>query len=183
MPSYRQYTKDQTLDPKKLADLSSLAADLFEAQREVEELETQLANAKEKVRVLGEVTIPELMAEVGVEQLKTSSGITVKVASRVRASIPADMREAAYDWLDSHGHGGMVRREVKVGFRKEQEELASELLDELRPRFPDARWDRNVHHSTLAAWVRNMLKEGKEVPQGLFSLYEQRITKLEGMPS
>lgn len=178
---YSQYVSGRILNSNKLSDLGSMVKDLYEEERNIERIERELAEAKDRARTLSEVLIPDLMTEIGLEKVKTKDGLEVSVKSTVRASVPSDRREAAYDWLDSHGHGALVRREVSVAFRKEQESAARELLDALRGQFPDAREQRFVHHSTLAAWVREQLRKGKQLPTDLFGIYEQRKTKIRSL--
>jgi len=62
--------------------------------------------------------IPEKMDEAG-ESTKTMDGIgRITLQADVYASIPAECKEAAYDWLNEHGHGGVVQETVNAGTLK-----------------------------------------------------------------
>lgn len=175
---YGEHVEKEPLDSAKLASLADLVLDLEDADRVVAEEEIQLDQLKERARVLREIRIPSLMEEIGLESVTTSDGAKVEIKKIIRASIPKEQREPAYDWLDEHGFGGMVKREVKVPFPKGQEAEAAALLREVRVRFPDASDERSVHHRTLEAWARKQLAEGRTLPNDLFGIFELRMARV-----
>lgn len=176
---YGEHAEKASLSSDKLSTLSSLVADLDEADETVARLLGELATAKENARVIRELRIPELMDEVGLSKVVTSDGAEVSIKKIVRASIPADQREEAYGWLEEHGFGGMVKREVRVPFGKSEEAKAAALLAEIEVKFPDAHAAKSVHPQTLAAWAKKRIEEGAPLPLGLFGIFEQREAKIK----
>lgn len=148
----------------EMAELSRLADELRLQQVALQKAEADLARAKTRVAYLAEEAIPELMEEIGLEQFTTASGLTISVAEKVFANISSQNEDAAFAWLDTHGHGGMVRREILVSFDREQQEAARRLRDKLRESYPGVSERRKVHPSTLRAWVKRRLENGEEVP-------------------
>ena len=141
--------------------LAQLAEELFDAQQTAKKAEEALARAQAEVQRLEEQEIPALMDDLGMERFTTASGFSVSVEPSVHASISEANREAAIRWLEEHGEGGMVRRDLILGFNAEEEDQIARLRNEVE--YP-SKIVRNVHPSTLRAWVRRRLEEGEEVP-------------------
>lgn len=177
MAGYEAYLKDQ-VDVGKLGSLSHLVRELDEEDVHIEQLEGELKEAKERRRIVAEMKIPEIMDEIRIANFTTTEGLKVAVKTVVRASIPKGSREEAFDWLDENGHSGLVKREVSVAFTRDQTEDAAKLLENLHGEFPNAKSGRSVHHSSLGAWVRDMLRDGQPVPTELFGVFEQRTAKV-----
>jgi hypothetical protein len=81
-------------------------------------------------------------------------------------------------WLDDHGHGGIIKRNITVGFNRDQEGDASVLQDELSDRFENVKADRKVEPSTLRAFIADQLEAGAAVPLDLFGAWEQRVARV-----
>jgi hypothetical protein len=94
------------------ADLRSLAEEM---QRLAEELDlisqkkTSLQKQYDKIRL---EVIPRRMEDEGIDSIKLSGIGNVMVTDDVYASIPADMAAEAMQWLNDHGHGGLVKNTV-----------------------------------------------------------------------
>lgn len=160
-----------------LAAVSKLAEELREAQTQVEILMEALEIAQKKVTDIAEHQLPELMDAVGLETITTQSGLVVQMKNTVRASIPAARRDEAMHWLEDHGHGAMIKREVSVSFGREQQDDAKKLVSELSGEY-DVKEDRRVEPSTLRAWVAEQLEAGHDLPQDLFGVFQQRQAKV-----
>ena len=176
---YSAFTIDETLDAGKLASLSNLVDHQLDEEMEVARLEGLLKDTQERLRDVAERQIPDLMDEIGLDTITTSAGLKVSVKTTLRASVPVAQRDTAWDWLDAHGHGGMIKRSVQVAFNRDQESAADELVDGLRSKFPNVKTERKVEPSTLKAFIREQLEEGNEVPMELFGAFEQRRAKIE----
>lgn len=161
-----------------LAALSRLTDSLAQAEDVVAQLEAKLEAARAQVTDLAERQIPELMDNLGMRSFVTSSGHKVEVRKTIRASIPAANKDAAYDWLDKNGHGGLIKRNINVAFNREQEQEARELQGILSEQFENVRTDRKVEPSTLRAFIGEQLEAGAEVPLDLFGAWEQRVARV-----
>lgn len=157
-----------------LATLARLAQEMFEAEAAVEDAESRLANAKERLRAVAERSIPELMAKVGMKEFRTTSGLRLRVEEVVSATIAPERRDEAVRWLDEHGEGGLVKRKVLVEFGREGEAEAETLVAELAGKGLAAARDYSIHPMTLKAFVRERLRNGEEIPEAITVAQIQR---------
>lgn len=151
-----------------LDDMASLARALLDADQEVDNAEQELKDAKEKARVLREETIPSAMQELGLEELKLSTGQKLSIKQEVYASIPAANKVQAYDWLNDHGFGGLIKVEVTAQFGKGEQEEAVRLSEQLRAMGLQPSLDQSVHAQTLKAFLKEQLAMGTNIPLDLF---------------
>ena len=172
---YAQYADSTTTSKDALAELSRLADEQAASAARVAELEARLERERDILRDLSERVIPEKMDELGVQELKTSSGLRIKIKESIRASIPKALLGKAYGWLAENGYGGLIKRNVSVKFGKGEDEQADALVTELLERF-EIEDNRLIHPSTLKAFVSEQLSSGVEIPLELFGVYRQRVS-------
>lgn len=176
MSGYEQYAEGPSSG--QLAALNGLVTRVADEEAEVARLEAELKDAKGRLRGLIEHDIPDLMDEAGVADFTTLSGHKVKIRKTVRCSIPPANKSACMRWLDERGHGGMIKREVAVAFRKDQEEAAGKLADELQGTYENVKTERRVEPSTLRSFIMGQLEEGAEFPMEMFGAFLQRFAKV-----
>jgi len=152
-----------------LAEVSSLCSALTEQRRKVDEIEEELSTVKEFVRRLEEEDIPLAMQELGVDELKLVTGEKVSIKHDVYASLTSESKPAAYDWLEAHGFGGLIKTNVSVEFGKGQIEGAESLAEDLQSRGLPVSLGRDVHAQTLKAFLREQLANGSNIPLELFN--------------
>jgi hypothetical protein len=161
-----------------LSLLSRLANDLNAAELEVAKLEAALTAAKARVTDFAEHQIPELMDEIGIKTITTTSGFRVDVRKIIRASIPAGSKDEAMKWLDDHGHSGLIKRSILVAFDRTQEKEARKLEEQLGKKFENVKTELKVEPSTLRSFIGERLANGDEIPLELFGAFQQRIAKI-----
>lgn len=181
-----EYDYSKFVEPANLSDgsnslatLSDLASKQLDAQIEVTNLQAQLAKAQERLKDISERQFPEAMEQIGMTDFTTKTGLKVFLDETVRASVSKDMKERAWAWLRANGHAALLKRKIMVEFGKGEDVKAEDLKKTLSSAFDGVVDEINVHHSTLAAFVREQLKKGKEIPLDVFGVYKQRITKIE----
>ena len=152
-----------------LAEISSLCSALAEQKRNVDRIEEELSTVKEFVRRLEEDDIPLAMQELGVDGIVLATGEKVSIKHDVYASLTAESKPAAYDWLEAHGFGGLIKTNVSVEFGKGQLEGAESLAEDLHARGLPVSLGRDVHAQTLKAFLREQLANGSNVPLDLFN--------------
>lgn len=164
-----------------LARLSGLALDQKQAEAEVERLAEELKQAQNKLRDISEHQLPALMDEAEMKVCQTRDGITIKVVEKIRGSIPAPTAAKAFAWLEEHGHGNLIKREVKIEFGRDEEAWAKKFMADLAKRKKPLKHElkRGVHPSTLASFVTEQLQEGVDIPLETFGVFRQRSTKIE----
>ena len=158
----------------ELAQLALLADQQRDAELVVEEKEKELALAKKRLREINEGTLPALMDELGLETFTTQSGLKISIKEAIRASIAKKNQAAAMAWLRQHGHEKLIKHKIEVNPSNPNEaEMIVKMLEEFS--FND---NESVHAQTLAKFVREKLEAGEDIPQELFGVYRQRISKI-----
>ena len=161
-----------------LIQLQDLAEQQSRAEAKVARIEAELASAREELKDIAERQLPELMDQVGLETFKTRSGLVIHVQETIRASIPRANAARAFAWLKANGHEAMIKRTVSVEFGKGEDERAEALRAALAREY-EVEDKASVHPSTLAAFVREKLRDGEEVPLELFGVHRQRVSKID----
>lgn len=162
-----------------LGRLSKLAEKQADAEAEVARLETDLKSAIERLNEIAEREIPSLMDEVGVKEFKTSSGLSIIIDEKMRASIPKARSGEAVAWLEANGHADLVKRKIVIEFNKDEEERAKEFMAKIAEDNLRVSDENTVHPQTLSAFVKEQLKKGVDVPMELFGAFWQRKSKIK----
>jgi len=122
--------------------------------------------------------IPSLMAQAGgIARFDLDDGRKVELKDELYANITQANQSAAFGWLESHGHGDVIKDELRVGLGKGEKaaERARALISALEAMgIDDYSRKRAVHPGTLAALIREQLGEGVEVPKETFGVHQQR---------
>jgi hypothetical protein len=163
----------------KLEQLAELANLLSIAERETEFAKNELKKRERNEARLREEAIPLFMAELELRELKLNNGDKITVKQDVYASIPVTNREAAYDWIDVHNFGGIIKTEVSVAFGKGEIEKAENLLRVLMEDMGyEPEFNRSVHPQTLKAFLREQLIAGTDIPLDLFGARPVDVAKV-----
>src|SRR5262245_870241 len=171
-------------DQDKLTRLTRLAARVPGLEKLVDDARATLAKAEAALSEVVDRAIPEIMVELGLSRFDLeATGQVIKLDKKLKASLPADpiRRGAALQWLEDHGQGGIVKRTFVIAFPKEEESWADKFERDLarRKRPLDVTRKKDVHASTLAATLREMMEDGVDVPLQTFQTFEVRRAKIE----
>jgi len=162
---------------RSLDALSSIADSIVSADQTVKNLEKQLKEAKQKLLKLTDEDLPSKMQEIGMTNFTLQDGSKVEIKEIYGARISKDNEAAAFDWLRSRGEGDIIKNTVTVRFGKEKDNEAQALVEELRSKAWEPEQKQEVHASTLKAWVKERVEQGKELDMDLFSVWVgQRAT-------
>jgi len=161
------------------AVLEGQIKDLWEAEKEAARLEEELKEAKAKVRRIAEEQIPKTFEDMGMddESVVSVGGIKVSIKQSVHASPKAARRDEMYDWLEEHGHGGLIKRTGVFKTGKDQEKKFKRWIKSIKT-YPGM-FERKVESATLRAFVNDQLKQGTEIPMDLFGAYTRRIAEIK----
>lgn len=155
-------------DLKRVVALARL---LKEQQDAYERLKEETAAAKEAMLRTEREDLPTLMAEVGLESMKLDDGSVVTIKEDYDVRITERTKDAALRWLLDNGFGGLIKTSVALEFGRGERDEASAVTEELKGRYPGVHLEEHVHHSTLKAFVREQLREGRPVPMDLFNVF------------
>ena len=162
-----------------LKKLTQLARDLVAADEAVDTLTEQLRVATERARVIREETIPNVFHEEGLQEITLDSGETLSIKQEVYCQIPANGKEKAYKWLESHGHGGLIKTEVTIEFGKGGLQKAAAFTAACLKKKMVAELSQGVHAATLKAFINEQIRTRKKVPLSLFGARPVWTTKIK----
>lgn len=163
-----------------LGELNALVRDLFDAETAVANLDADLKAAKARFQKLRTFTIPEKMAELGVDALKFG-GKTVSVEPFVSGSIPSDpvRRAAAIAWLVENGASDLIKTEVAVSFGKSEHNSALSTAATLKEAGLEPAVSETVHSQSLCAFARERIKNGDPIDPETLGLFTGRVAKIK----
>ena len=166
---------DTAVPQDKMEYLLRLANQLTERKAAVEEAERELTAAKQSLADIEHGELPELMTELGLENLRLANGATISIEQSVSASIPKARMGEAVEWLAERNFDGIVKTQVVAKFKRGERAEADSLADQLIEQYgPDhVSLDMTIHPQTLKAFVRERIAEGKPVPTDLFGVFIQ----------
>ncbi len=168
-----------TVSDNSLASVADLAKEAIAIEDDIKDLETTLAEKKEALRKLTDERIPDVLREIGMAQFKMTDGSIIDVKPFYSASIPADRRGEAYEWLRSHGYEDIIKNTVSVQFGKGEDDAAGELINSIRQQGLLPEQAEKIESQTLKAWVREMVEKGTEFPTELFGAYIGQKAKIK----
>lgn len=154
-----------------------MAQRLVKEREEVANLDASLKEAKKALLRTEREDIPELMREIGLDEVKLSDGSVLSIEEKIDARITDATRDAALSYLRQNGYGGLIKTEVLARFGKGQRDEAMALADELSERVGDIRLKEEVHYQTLKAWVKERVEAGEQIPFDTFNVYPYSMAK------
>jgi len=152
------------------SQLSDLVRKLRNIEAQMEDAEQHLKALKADKHKLSTENIPALMDEMGVERLDVD-GVTVSRKMIVHASIPADRKEEAFAWLRENQLDDIIKNDVTCSFGKGEDNIAGDVVGILQERGFDPKTKTHVHPSTLKAFVKERVTDGKPIDLDMFGAY------------
>ena len=158
--------------------LSGLVRRYNEKQRQIEETENYLKGLKEEKQRIAFEQIPMLMDEMGIERIDVDGAI-VKLKSFVSASIPADRKQEAFNWLREHGHEGIIKNEIVVSFGKGEDNAAGDVMYQLEEKGFHPEQKTHIHSMTLKGFIREQVEKGNNIDLDLFGAFVGRTAEVK----
>ncbi len=150
--------------------LSTLVRNLRDVENQIEKAESHLKQLKSEKHRMSVETIPGLMDEMGVERLDVD-GLTVERKMMVHASIPKDRKEDAFAWLRDNGLDDIIKNDVTCSFGKGEDNIAGDVVGMLHDRGFNPMMKTHVHPSTLKAFVKERVTDGKPIDLDMFGAF------------
>jgi hypothetical protein len=125
---------------------------------------------KQNKHKLSVENIPALMDEMGVDRIDVD-GVTVTRKMMVHASIPVDRKEEAFSWLREQGLDDIIKNDVSISFGKGEDNVAGDVVGLLQERGFDPQTKTHIHPSTLKAFVKERLENGKPIDLDMFGAF------------
>ena len=150
--------------------LSDLVRKLRNIETQIEDADQHLKSLKADKHKLSTENIPSLMDEMGVERLDVD-GVTVSRKMIVHASIPADRKDEAFAWLRENRLDDIIKNDVTCSFGKGEDNVAGDVVGILQDRGFDPKTKTHIHPSTLKAFVKERVTDGKPINLDMFGAY------------
>jgi hypothetical protein len=110
------------------------------------------------------------MDEMGVDRIDVD-GVTVTRKMMVHASIPVERKDEAFAWLRENGLDDIIKNDVSVSFGKGEDNMAGDVVGLLQERGFDPQTKTHIHPSTLKAFVKERLENGKPIDLDMFGAF------------
>lgn len=159
------------VENNSLSAVAELGRQALLLEKDIEDLESTLAEKKEALRNLTDERIPDALKEIGMAKFSMIDGSEIEVKPFYSASIPVDRRGEAYEWLRAHGYDDIIKNTVSVQFGRGEDDAAGELINNIRKQGLLPEQAEKIESQTLKAWVREMVEKGTEFPTELFGAY------------
>ena len=157
--------------------LSQLVRSLRNVEQQIADAEDHLKALKAEKHRLSVENIPALMDEMGVKRLDVD-GVTVERKMIVSASIPADRKDEAFAWLRDNGCDDIIKNDVTCSFGKGEDNMAGDVVGLLQERGYDPVTKTHVHPSTLKAFVKERVEEGRPIDLDLFGAFVSNAAQI-----
>ena len=169
-----QMEQDQTEVIKNTSNIKTLSDEVLKLRAMEDQLKTMeeaLKNKKKEIdRISGEV-IPTMLSEMGLSQLKLADGSSVDVKPFYSASISAQNKDKAYQWLRNNGLGDIIKNEISVSFGRNEDNKAANYAELAKSNGFQPTQKLKVEPMTLKALVRERIEAGKEMPTEIFNVF------------
>lgn len=167
---------------ENLSKVAKLADRQLTGERVVADLEARLKLAKEALRGIVEVELPDAITAAGLKEFTLKDGAKVTVEPFLTASLSDGRMAGAVDWLRQAGHDGMVVRVVTVTLPKGQDKQGERIVAALKKLGVEPEDKSQVNTTSLKAWAREYLtsEENKQrpLPLDVFGIYQGRRSKI-----
>ncbi len=150
--------------------LSDLVRSLRNIEKQIEDAATHMKSLKAEKHKLSIENIPALMDEMGMERIDVD-GLTVERKMMVHASIPQDRKEEAFAWLRDKGLDDIIKNDVTCSFGKGEDNMAGDVVGMLKDRGFDPKTKTHVHPSTLKAFIKERVTDGKPIDLDMFGAF------------
>ena len=177
-----QMEQDQTEVIKSITNIKTLSDEVLKL-RDLEDqlkiMEEALKTRKKEIdRVSGEI-IPTMLAEMGLSQLKLADGSSVDVKPFYSATISAQNKDRAYNWLRTNGLGDIIKNEISVSFGRNEDNKAAGYAELAKSNGYQPTQKLKVEPMTLKALVRERIEAGKPMPAELFNVFVGNKTTIK----
>lgn len=159
------------LADQALTGISDLAKIALKIEKEIEDLELTLTERKEALRDITDNRLPEAMREINLSKFEMADGSFIEVKPFYSASIPADKRGEAFEWLRAKGFDDIIKNTVSVQFGRGDDAKAGNLIEEIRAKGMIPEQAEKIEPSTLKAFIKDLVEQGVEFDSELFGAY------------
>ena len=171
--------EEQEITKGALEQLSRLVDEFRQLELEEFRLKNELEDVKKKLERVSRESIPTILNDSGLSELKLSDGRKVVVKDQLKANIKkADLESAKQAMADledtEEGKRYIEGLFAQKLFVDSSEEVQQQLIEVGLPYTMDI----SIHHQTLAKYCRTLLESGRAIPE-IISVFQYQETKIK----
>jgi hypothetical protein len=164
-----------------LLKLSGFCKEYKDIEKEISTLEEQLKGKKEKLEYVSRTQIPTILNEVGLSEIRLSTGEKVIVEDKLKASISDKNYSLAYrNMIKEEGGDDFAVTKIDSLFKSRAviNEVSDDVLEVLISNNIPYDMDRSIHWQTLQKYCKGKLENGKPIPEGI-GVFQYQETKIK----
>jgi len=97
----------------------------------------------------------------------------------VSASIPANRKQEAYDWLRDHGLDDIIKNDVVLSFGRGEDDTANKVMLDLENKGFHPESKTHIHAMTLKAFVKERVENGQPIDLDLFGAFVAKTADIK----
>ena len=173
---------------EQIARVKTLAERAVSLDEQIADLSAKMTALNEEKSVITDRELVNAMTEARLEVWPMPGGFRFELATLLNASIPKDQTDAAFAFLEAHGHGDLIKRKFTIQFGRDEIAWALKFKADMAKRKRPLNVEEKVwvEPMTLGAFVREQHRdaaaEGKDpdqlVPPTLFGVFKRTYAKL-----
>lgn len=171
----------EAINPDKLEDLSNLCLLQKQTEKDIEEAEEKLKTLKQELQTVSREGIPSILNELGLSELKLSTGEKVIVEQKIKSSIANKNYLGAYRGMIAlEGGDDLAEEKVESLFKTQTilENSDEKTLQTLLEANISYELKRTIHPQTLNKYCRGLLESGKTIPEEI-TVFQYQETKIK----
>jgi len=166
------------VDTDNTKTLSNLVRQLEAVTEGIDQAELHLKKLKQERQRIAMESIPAVMDEMDITRLDVGD-VSVQLKPFVSASIPVDRREEAYVWLRNHGLDDIIKNVVVLTFVRGEDDTANKVMLDLENKGFHPESKTHIHSSTLKAFVKERVENGKPIDLDLFGAFVAKTADIK----
>ena len=117
---------------------------------------------------------------MNLSSLTLKDGSEVSIKKIYSATIKADKKAEAYQWLRNNGLGDIIKNDITVTFGQGEENKALAYATLAKGQGFEPAQKEAVHAMTLKVTMEDWKNKGNKVPEDLFWTFDGNQTKIKG---
>ena len=167
-----------SINTEGLKTIAEMARAVEAQSTRVSDLEALIKEEKKKLLKLTDEDLPALLHEIGLAKFELEDGSKIELKPTYGAHIKADNRDAAFGWLRSNGFDDIIKNTVSCIFGRGEDKKAETFIKVAHDAGVPASQKEEVHPSTLKAFVKERITEGKPIDLDLFGAYSMNTAEI-----
>lgn len=172
-----QLTGEEVKD-NDLKSLTTMIHVLEGFKKQRDSIQKLLDTFEDNIKKYSFVLIPDKMNELGLQKFTTSEGLVVETVGVYSGSFVEGKTDEGVEWLEEHGHGGVVKRNVVVPFEKGEDKKVEKIEALLKKEGLGYDVLKSVHHQTFKGLVRELTESGVTLPPTIFKTFVGKQAKV-----